>query len=111
MGVAGPASQGKMLKIGGAIFIIASLVLAANILRTLKTVPQNAAVQASGQVLGAFDQTTQIKTVNYTVERGDTLFNIAAAQGIDWSVIATMNNLKAPYALKPGMSLKLPSQN
>ncbi len=111
MGVSGPAWQGTLLKTGGMAFIIASLFLAVNIYKSLRQGPAQQSEAQTGQVLGAFDQNTKTKTVNYAVQRGDTLFNIAANHGIDWSVVATMNNLEAPYALKPGQILKIPVQN
>ena len=121
-GVSSP-SQGFFFKIAGSLFLILSIILASNIYRNVSVADTK--TQNPQQVLGAFDDrreaaTQEIKKVEeqstkpvtqevqYTVEAGDTLFNIAQKQIINWAAIATLNNLKAPYSLKPGMTLKLP---
>lgn len=118
LGIAGPSSQGTLFKVGGVFFLAASLVLAINIFHNIKNTPvvtENAAT--TSQVLGAFDQaqtesTAQAaaapKNITYTVQKGDTLFNIAQNFNINWVVIASANNLKAPYQLKPGTVLQIP---
>lgn len=94
-----------------------SLLLAKNIYQNLNshdTVSVNLTSQTTApKVLGAFDQqssetpATPAPPTIYTVQKGDTLFNVAQSQGVNWVVIATLNNLKAPYNLKPGTVLKL----
>lgn len=116
MGVSGPTSQGTFFKFGGVFFLILSLVLVFNIFNQLKKSPAFASNTNSdanqSQVLGAFSQNPnpngQIQTAVYIVQTGDTLFNIAQSQNLNWQVIATLNNLKAPYTLKAGTKLKLP---
>jgi LysM repeat protein len=44
----------------------------------------------------------------YTVKRGDYLTQIAQDLGLNWRVIANLNNLKSPYILYPGQVLILP---
>ena len=114
MGIAGPSSQGALFKAGGVFFLILSLLLVANIYRNVKNSSEESATlsnQAAEQkVLGAFDEENKPssqKPRTYTVKKGDTLFNIAQIENINWAVIAKLNNLKAPYTLKPGTVLTL----
>lgn len=44
----------------------------------------------------------------YTVQRGDTLSGIAAVYGTTWQVLAELNHIKNPSALKVGAVLQLP---
>lgn len=44
----------------------------------------------------------------YTVKKGDNLDAIARNLGVDRKTLAEANNLKPPYALKPGQTLKGP---
>ena len=44
----------------------------------------------------------------YTVRPGDTLSGIAATYGTTWKVLAGLNNIKNPSALKVGTVLRLP---
>ncbi len=104
LGIEGPSSQGTFFKVGGVFFLGLSLVLAWNIFHSLSNKPAEGAAPA---VLGAFDQSTTEEPTTYTVQRGDTLFNVAQQTGVNWVVIATLNDLKAPYNLKPGAVLKL----
>ena len=113
LGIEGPSSQGTFFKVGGVFFILLSLFLVKNIYQNLNNGSPTEVVQASQpKVLGAFDQnknTEQSQPVptNYTVQKGDTLFNIAQSLNVNWVVIATLNDLKAPYSMKPGTVLKL----
>ncbi|HKV66225.1 MAG TPA: peptidoglycan DD-metalloendopeptidase family protein, partial [Rhodanobacteraceae bacterium] len=43
----------------------------------------------------------------YTVARGDTLYSIAFAQGMDVRQLASLNNIPSPYVIHPGQVLKL----
>lgn len=47
-------------------------------------------------------------TTTYTVQRGDTLSGIAATHGTTWQVLAKLNAIKDPSALKVGTVLQLP---
>jgi LysM repeat protein len=116
LGIQGPSSQGTFFKVGGIFFLLLSLFLVKNIYKSLNSTDSTRAAQtaqaAQPQVLGAFDQkktetTPPPKATSYTVQKGDTLFNVAQSQNINWVVIATLNDLKAPYNLKPGTVLKL----
>ncbi len=119
LGIAGPSSQGAFFKVGGAFFLIISLILAVNIYHNIKNLPvaQNSTnAGVNPQVLGAFDQNQNAsastdsapKITTYTVQKGDTLFNIAQSLNTNWVLIASANNLKAPYQLKPGAVLQVP---
>lgn len=46
----------------------------------------------------------------YIVRSGDTIYSIAWAFGLDYRVLATINNLSAPYALAVGTRLKMTHQ-
>lgn len=94
-------------KIGGAIFltISAALVIQAGYYlfsggnRTTMT----------PQVLGAVDKPSdQTIFTTYTVKSGDTLFTISKEYNMQWTALATLNNLKAPFALRAGQTLKIP---
>lgn len=43
----------------------------------------------------------------YTVKSGDTLHSIAFAAGTDWSTLARLNDIRAPYTIYPGQQLRL----
>lgn len=62
---------------------------------------------AEKQVLGASTEENPQYT-QYVVKQGDTLFNISQKYNIKWDLIAQINNLKEPYLLHPGDSLKIP---
>ncbi|MDB4939862.1 MAG: hypothetical protein JWO40_287 [Candidatus Doudnabacteria bacterium] len=117
LGIQGPSSQGTFFKVGGVFFLLFSLFLVKNIYQSLNSnsviTPSSSVQTTQPKVLGAFDQQTPKNSAtapvasNYTVQKGDTLFNIAQSQNVNWVVIATLNDLKAPYNLKPGTVLKL----
>lgn len=47
-------------------------------------------------------------SASYTVQSGDTLSKIGNKTGVDWKLIAELNNIKFPYIIKKGQVLKLP---
>ena len=47
----------------------------------------------------------------YTVQRGDTLSQIATVCGVSWLDLAAENNLSAPYTLRDGQVLTLPGRS
>jgi len=117
LGVGRGYSQNQILKIAA----IVCLVLAAGLtVNSVRLVFKGSSQQNSGgkadapQVLGTSDvktpgeQNSDIQFVNYTVAKGDTLFNISQKYNISWTTLATLNNLKSPFALKPGQVLKIP---
>lgn len=44
----------------------------------------------------------------YVVRENDTMEMLSEKSGYSWKVIAKINNLKAPYGLRPGQTLKVP---
>lgn len=118
------------LTTAGVIFLLASTLLAYNIwpkkegslVNNKTTTP---IVQSSPstevqqkEVLGA--QTTQqqitpepapvqdTEFTQYTVNAGDTLFNISQKYNLRWDSIAQINSLSEPYVLHAGQTLKIP---
>ena len=67
--------------------------------------------EAAPQVLGETDQPTNTELfTEYKVKTGDTLFTIAKDHNVEWTMLATINNLKAPFTLHAGQTLKIPKQ-
>lgn len=65
----------------------------------------------SPQVAGAETTTPsepQKAFKDYTVKKGDTVFSIAQSNNLEWTALATINNLKAPFTLKTGQVLQIP---
>lgn len=110
LGVGRGYSQNQILKLAAIACLVLALVLAGNAVRLLfKQSPSG----PQSQVLGA--STTKqpaaadaIQFTTYTVQNGDTLFNISQKFGIDWSTLAALNNLQTPFTLKPGQVLQVP---
>lgn len=46
-------------------------------------------------------------TVQYVVQRGDTLYSIAFRYGLDYRKVAEVNSIAAPYTIYPGQTLYL----
>ncbi len=55
----------------------------------------------------AAPQTVETATRFYVVQKGDTLYSIAFANGVDYREVAELNNLKDPSAIKIGQQLRL----
>jgi nucleoid-associated protein YgaU len=49
---------------------------------------------------------------SYTVQRGDTLYSIARAHGLDWEILWEANKdlLASPSLIKEGQTLRIPSR-
>ncbi len=63
------------------------------------------------QVLGAHDTPSeQMLFEKYTVKKGDTVFSIGQQYNIEWTTLATLNNLQPPFELKPNQVLNIPKQ-
>jgi LysM repeat protein len=113
-GVGRSYSKNKLLKISSFVFLVVALGLTINSLWIVFSKSSGQKTEAgSPQVLGATDtslSTTspEIQYEEYKVKKGDTLFNISQRFNIHWMTIATLNNLKSPFSLKPGQSIKIP---
>lgn len=116
LGVGRGYSQNQILKFAAIICLVLAVVLTFNAFRLIiKNKGQSNDSAGSPQVLGASDvrqpsDQNNVQFVNYTVAKGDTLFNISQKFNIDWTTLATLNNLKTPFALQPGQILKVPKQ-
>lgn len=112
----GRGHSGNILKFASIFCLILALGLAVNAFRLILANNKKIIDQATPQVLGASDVRTGSEgptaqapqLIEYKVKAGDTLFNVAQQYNISWSTLAALNNLKSPYTLKPGQTLKIP---
>lgn len=116
LGVGRTYSSNQILKFSAIICLILALGLAANAVRLIwSNNTNNQANDLSPQVLGVSDSKSSetpgtVQFIQYQVKSGDTLFNISQKLKIDWTTLATLNNLKSPFSLKPGQILNIPKQ-
>ncbi len=61
----------------------------------------------SGQRIYDSGSKGQLKSAQYTVKKGETLYAIAWKAGIDFRQLARINNIKKPYQIFPGQNLTL----
>ncbi len=111
LGVGRGYSQNKIFKIASGISLAVAAILSVNAVRLV--MGSHSQTSASPQVLGAEDvniskNSDDLQFTIYTVQKGDTLFNISQKFSISWNTLATLNNLKSPYYLKPGQTIKVP---
>lgn len=112
LGVGRGYSQNQILKVAAVICLILALGLTLNAFRLMFN---SGGQSAAPEVLGASDNeqsgdANTMEFTSYTVLKGDTLFNISQKFNISWTTLATLNNLKSPFYLKPGQTLKVPKQ-
>lgn len=111
LGVGRGTKKISILPYASIIFLTLSLVLIVRagymVINKSSDIPKN-----QPQVLGAETNTPSSEELfqEYTIKTGDTVFSIGQNFNVDWSVIATLNDLKPPFALKPGQTLKIPRQ-
>jgi len=110
-GVGRGVSGNQILKIMSILFLVLAIGLSINAVRLIFT--GSSKVNESGQqVLGASDENNgelrKVQFIEYQVVEKDTLFNISQKYNINWTTLATLNNLKAPFSLKPGQIIKIP---
>ncbi len=114
LGVGRGYSQNQILKYSAIICLILALALTVNAFRlVLKDKNQAGGNSQNPQVLGASDikqpgSQSGVQFTAYTVQKGDTLFNISQKFNIDWTTLATLNNIKSPFILKPGQTINIP---
>jgi LysM repeat protein len=114
LGVGRGYSKNNLLKYSGFLFLFLSLILVGwTVYVVVSRNTENTAqtTEKDPQVLGATDNEEAVQHFkNYTVVKGDTVFNIAQKHNVSWTTLATINNLAAPFTLKPGQTLKIPQQ-
>ncbi len=110
LGVGRGQFKNNVFKYTGFAFLTLSLVL---VVWTVTVVIRHASQPTSNgsnpQVLGDTDTQTD-PFITYTVQQGDTVFNIAQKYKLNWATLATINNLSSPFILKSGQELKIPNQ-
>ncbi|MDR3643045.1 MAG: LysM domain-containing protein [Candidatus Doudnabacteria bacterium] len=117
LGVGRGSTQNQILKIAAILCLVAAVILTANAVRLVIGSKNHTSNNGQNpQVLGASDSNqpaagqTQVQFVSYTVQKGDTLFDISQKYNISWNTLATLNNLKSPFILKAGQTLNIPKQ-
>jgi LysM repeat protein len=116
LGVGRGYSQNQILKFAAIICLTLAIGLSFNAVRLMFSAKNQASQDLnSPAVLGASDvkqpaAQNDMQFISYTVAKGDTLFNISQKFNISWTTLATLNNLKSPFYLKPGQTLKVPKQ-
>ncbi len=110
LGVGRATSRGSLLPYATMIFLVISAVLGIRagymVIHKSPTV-----VPADPQVLGDQDTTTSQQLFKeYTIKKGDTVFSIGQRNNIEWTTLATLNGLEAPFTLQTGQILKIPQQ-
>ncbi|MCX6797582.1 MAG: LysM peptidoglycan-binding domain-containing protein [Candidatus Doudnabacteria bacterium] len=116
LGVGRGYSKNQILKIASFVFLVVAMGLAINSLWIVingSKSQKNTNLNKEPQVLGTSDtkspnSNTEIQFLEYKVKKGDTLFNLSQQYGVSWMTIATLNNLKSPFSIKPGQILKIP---
>jgi len=114
LGIGRGYSQNQILKFSAIVCLVLALVLTVNAFRlVIKDKNQAGGASQNPQVLGATDvkqpqNQNAVQFTAYTVQQDDTLFNISQKFNIDWTTLATLNNLKSPFALKPGQIINIP---
>ncbi|MBL8029797.1 MAG: LysM peptidoglycan-binding domain-containing protein [Candidatus Doudnabacteria bacterium] len=105
-------SQTKKLKIFASSLLVISLALTVNAVRLIFSNSGNDSAALEKQVLGVSNtrpqQQNEIQFIEYTVQKSDTLFSISQKFNINWTTLATLNNLKSPFLVKPGQTIKVP---
>ena len=114
-GVGRGYTQNQILKFSAVICLLLALGLGVNAGRLMLNNNKTGQDANSPAVLGASDnkqsdQEDNLQFITYTVAKGDTLFNISQKFNIGWTTLATLNNLKSPFYLKPGQTVKVPKQ-
>ena len=115
LGVGRNYSQNSILKFSAILCLLVAIGLAVNAFRLIlsgnSALKTNPLQTGNAEVLGATDnkieQSEKTTFSEYKVQKGDTLFNISQKLNVSWSTIASINNLKSPFFLKPGQIIKI----
>ena len=106
-GVGRNNSNINFFKIGGVICLVLAVGMFSR--ATYKLFSDNEVSTSNPQVLGAVDNSQSTSAFReYKVKKGDTLFTISKEYNIDWTALATLNNLQPPFALSVEQTLKIP---
>lgn len=105
-------SVGKKHNANKRFWIIGSLCLVAAVLLITHTNRKRA--EATPQILGATTETVTTSSLavqfeDYEVARGDTLFSISNTFGVPTETLAQLNDIRPPFVLKAGETLKIPT--
>ena len=99
----------NFFKIGGGIFLAISAVLVVR--ASLLLFSGGETTRENPQVLGAQDTVDSKQSfTEYKVKKGDTLFTISKESGVEWTALATLNNLEPPFALQVNDTLRIPKK-
>lgn len=108
-GVGRDTNKINFFKIGSGIFWVLIIGLAIN--AGYQFISKSQTSENTPQVLGEVDnQESKQLFTEYQVRGGDTLFTIAQDHKVDWTMLATINGLKAPFTLQVNQTLKIPKQ-
>lgn len=112
LGVGRSTGSGNLLKYASVLFLVISAVLTIRAGYMVIHGPEAIAeTDLRPRVAGAQDTPSEKELfTTYTVKKGDTIFSIGQQNNIEWSTLATLNNLKPPFDLKAGQTLKIPAQ-
>lgn len=110
LGIGRNSDRGSLLPYATMIILVISGVLGIRAIN-LAIRGSDADTPNTGAVLGVADNQEQKQLFKeYTVQKGDTVFSIGQKNNIEWTTLATLNGLEAPFTLKPGQILKIPQQ-
>lgn len=110
LGVGRASNRGSILPYATMLVLVLSGVLGIRAIN-LAVKGSDSDTPKTGEVLGTTDNQEQKQLFKeYTVKKGDTVFSIGQQNNIEWTTLATLNNLHAPFKLNPGQVLKIPQQ-
>ncbi len=107
LGVGRLTLRNQVLKISGMLCLLLAVFLTINAI-TLISQNSTAPNPAPGEILGITD--VKMEFMEYEVKKGDTLFNLSQKFNLSWVTLASLNNLKSPFTLKPGQKIQIPKQ-
>lgn len=103
----------RLMKLSGAIFLLAAGFF---VVRMVASSPGEISLEQNTGPLPQDEQVLGAQAIDgspdyylYQVKDRDTIFSISERFQVKWEDIARLNDLKDPYFLTPGASLKLPT--